>query len=118
MKSKEKLSSMTSVRFDGIYNGKEAEVGHGGCVCLYIYMCMYVCMYICMYVCMYIFSNILVCICIYIYVRIGASISETKRWLLASEQHFPEIFRVGTFRDKAQPASTLGVLGDAKSGNL
>ena len=21
---------MTSVRFDGIYNGKEAEVGHGG----------------------------------------------------------------------------------------
>ena len=28
MKSKEKLSSMNSVRFDGIYNGKEAEVGH------------------------------------------------------------------------------------------
>eukprot|EP00439_Symbiodinium_sp_Y106_P007407 s6073_g1.t1 len=27
MKSKEKLSSMKSVRFDSIYNGKEAEVG-------------------------------------------------------------------------------------------
>ena len=57
MKSKEKLSSMTSVRFDGIYNGKEAEVGHGGCVCLYIYICvcMYVCMYIYIYVCMYVY---------------------------------------------------------------
>ena len=30
MKSKEKLSSMKSMRFDGIYNGKEAEVGHWG----------------------------------------------------------------------------------------
>ena len=37
MKSKEKLSSMKSVRFDGTYTGKEAEVGHGG-VCLYIYI--------------------------------------------------------------------------------
>ena len=37
MKSKEKLSSMKSVRFDGIYNGKEAEVGHGG-VSIYIYI--------------------------------------------------------------------------------
>ena len=37
MKSKEKLSSMKSVRFDGIYTGKEAEVGHGG-VCPYIYI--------------------------------------------------------------------------------
>ena len=34
MKSKEKLSSMKSVRFDGIYNGKEAEVGHD----IYIYI--------------------------------------------------------------------------------
>ena len=41
MKSKEKLSSMKSVRFDGIYNGKEAEVGHGGGGCPYIYI--YVC---------------------------------------------------------------------------
>ena len=42
MKSKEKLSSMKSVRFDGIYTGKEAEVGHGGggCVHIYIYICM------------------------------------------------------------------------------
>ena len=40
MKSKEKLSSMKSVRFDGIYNGKEAEVGHLGCVSIYIYMYM------------------------------------------------------------------------------
>ena len=40
MKSKEKLSSMKSVRFDGIYTGKEAEVGHGGgCVSIYIYVC-------------------------------------------------------------------------------
>ena len=38
MKSKEKLSSMESMRFDGIYNGKEAEVGHGGGrVHIYIY---------------------------------------------------------------------------------
>ena len=33
MKSKEKLSSMRSVRFDGIYTGK-----HGGGVCPYIYI--------------------------------------------------------------------------------
>ena len=39
MKSKEKLSSMKSVRFDGIYNGKEAEVGHGGGVSTCIYAC-------------------------------------------------------------------------------
>ena len=26
MKSKEKLSSMTTMRFDGIYNGKEASI--------------------------------------------------------------------------------------------
>ena len=39
MKSKENLSSMKGVRFDGIYNGKEAEVGHGGgCVHIYIYI--------------------------------------------------------------------------------
>ena len=39
MKTKEKLSSMKSVRFDGIYSGKEAEVGQGrGCVHIYIYM--------------------------------------------------------------------------------
>ena len=38
MKSKEKLSSMKSVHFDGVYNGKEAEVGHGGCVSIYIYV--------------------------------------------------------------------------------
>ena len=39
MKSKEKLSSMKSVRFDGIYTGKEAEVGHGGGgVHIYIYV--------------------------------------------------------------------------------
>ena len=38
MKSKEKLSSMRSVRFDGIYTGKEAEVGHGGGVSIYIYI--------------------------------------------------------------------------------
>ena len=30
MKSKEKFSSRKSMRFDGIYNGKEAEVGRGG----------------------------------------------------------------------------------------
>ena len=41
MKSKEKLSSMTSVRFDGIYTGKEAEVGHGGGLCPYIYIYAY-----------------------------------------------------------------------------
>ena len=70
MKSKEKLSSMKSVRFDGIYNGKEAEVGHGGCVCLYIYICvcMYVCMYIyiCMYVCIYLVTYWYVYVYIYI----------------------------------------------------
>ena len=38
MKSKEKLSSMKSVRFDGIYNRKEAEVGQGGGGCPYIYI--------------------------------------------------------------------------------
>ena len=40
MKSKEKLSSMKSVRFDGIYNRKEAEVGQGGGggVPIYIYI--------------------------------------------------------------------------------
>ena len=38
MESKEKLSSMKSVRFDGIYTGKEAEVCHGGgCVHIYAY---------------------------------------------------------------------------------
>ena len=44
MKSKEKLSSMKSMRFDGIYNGKEAEEGHGGCVHIYVYIdiCMWV----------------------------------------------------------------------------
>ena len=43
MKSKEKLSSMKFVRFEGIYNGKEAEVGHGGGVSIYIYiMCIYI----------------------------------------------------------------------------
>ena len=46
MKSKEKLSSMKSVRFDGIYNEKEAAVGHGGvCVSIYIYIHMYVYIY-------------------------------------------------------------------------
>ena len=42
MKSKEKLSSMKSMRFDGIYNGKEAEVvmGGGG-VSIYIYIYIY-----------------------------------------------------------------------------
>ena len=45
MKSKEKLSSMKSVRFDGIYNEKEAAVGHGG-VCVSIYIYTYVCIYI------------------------------------------------------------------------
>ena len=34
---------MKSVRFDGIYNGKEAEVGHGVCVHIYIYACTYIC---------------------------------------------------------------------------
>ena len=29
---------MKSVRFDGIYNRKEAEVGHGGGVSIYIYI--------------------------------------------------------------------------------
>ena len=29
MKSKEKLSAMKRIRFDGIYSVKEAEVGHG-----------------------------------------------------------------------------------------
>ena len=62
MKSKEKLSSMKSVRFDGIYSGKEAEVGHGGCPYIYIHstnvmhilihhgsiVCVYVCTYVCM----------------------------------------------------------------------
>ena len=71
MKSKEKLSSMKSVRFDGIYNGKEAEVGHGGGVSIYIYIYLLyiyihstnvmhilihhgsiVCVYVCTYVCM------------------------------------------------------------------
>ena len=44
MKSKEKLSSMKFVRFEGIYNGKEAEVGHGGgCPYIYIYiLCVYI----------------------------------------------------------------------------
>ena len=46
MKSKEKLSSMKSVRFDGIYTGKEAEVGGGG-VHIYIYSHRYV--YPCLY---------------------------------------------------------------------
>ena len=46
MKSKEKLSSMKSVRFDGIYNEKEAAVGHGGgCVHIYIYIHMYIYIY-------------------------------------------------------------------------
>ena len=45
MKSKEKLSSMKSVRFDGIYTGKEAEVGHGG-VCPYIYIYTYTYKYV------------------------------------------------------------------------
>ena len=36
----EKLSPMKSMRFDGIYNEKEAEVGHGGvCPYIYIYIC-------------------------------------------------------------------------------
>ena len=38
MKTKEKLSSMKSVRFDGIYTGKEAEVGHGGGGGVHIYI--------------------------------------------------------------------------------
>ena len=45
MKTKEKLSSMKSVRFDGIYTGKEAEVGHGGgggCPYIYIYIYVYI----------------------------------------------------------------------------
>ena len=46
MKSKEKLSSMKSVRFDGIYTGKEAEVGHGGGGCPYIYIYIYIYVYI------------------------------------------------------------------------
>ena len=41
MKSKEKLSSMKFVRFEGIYNGKEAEVGHGG-VSIYVYIYIYI----------------------------------------------------------------------------
>ena len=44
MKSKEKISSMKRMRFDGIYNGKEAEVGHGG-GCPYRYIYIYVCTY-------------------------------------------------------------------------
>ena len=49
MKSTEKLSSMKSVRFDGIDNGKEAEVGHGGVsIYIYIYLCGYV-MYVHVY---------------------------------------------------------------------
>ena len=61
MKNKEKLSSMKGVRFDGIYNGKEAEVGHGGAggVHIYIYpIHIYVCMYICMYTHIYIYIYI------------------------------------------------------------
>ena len=34
---------MKSVRFDGIYTGKEAEVGHGGGLCPYIYI--YICLH-------------------------------------------------------------------------
>ena len=53
VKSKEKSSSMKSVRFDGIYNGKEAEVGHGGggCPYIYIYIHIYIYIYICVCVC-------------------------------------------------------------------
>ena len=85
MKSKEKLSSMTSVRFDGIYNGKEAEVGHGGCVCLYIYIYVYVCMYICMYVCIYLVTYWYV----YVYIYMFESERVYRRrndgsWLLSS----------------------------------
>ena len=53
VKSKEKSSSMKSVRFDGIYNGKEAEVGHGGGVHIYIYTYIYTHIYICMCVCLF-----------------------------------------------------------------
>ena len=34
---------MKSVRFDGIDNGKEAEVGHGGGVHIYIYIPVWLC---------------------------------------------------------------------------
>ena len=57
MKSKEKLSSMKSVRFDGIYNEKEAAVGHGG-VCVSIYIYIYICMYIYIYIYIYIHTYI------------------------------------------------------------
>ena len=54
VKSKEKSSSMKSVRFDGIYNGKEAEVGHGGggvSIYIYIYTYIYTHIYMCVCVC-------------------------------------------------------------------
>ena len=58
VKSKEKSSSMKSVRFDGIYNGKEAEVGHGGGgVSIYIYTHIYIHIYIYIYV--------YVCVCLF-----------------------------------------------------
>ena len=36
---------MKSVRFDDIYNGKEAEVGHGGGVSIYMYIYVYIYIY-------------------------------------------------------------------------
>ena len=55
MKSKENLSSMKSMRSDVVYNGKEAEVGHGG-VCVHIYMprCLCGCVYIYVYIGVYV----------------------------------------------------------------
>ena len=63
MKSKEKLSSMKSVRFDSIYNGKEAEVGHGGAGCPYIYIYVCVCVLAgCMCASAYIYIYVHTCI--------------------------------------------------------
>ena len=60
MKSKEKLSSMKSMRFDGIYNGKEAEVGQGGGGCPYIYMYIYI-----SYIPTYLHTYMHECACVY-----------------------------------------------------
>ena len=47
MKTKEKLSTMKSVRFDGIYTGKEAEVGRGGGGGVHMYIYIYIFTSIC-----------------------------------------------------------------------
>ena len=40
-------SAMKSVRFDGIYSGKEAEVGHGGVsIYIYIFIQLMLCIYL------------------------------------------------------------------------